>query len=79
MVQPSFLLQKQERLKMASKLKSVRASVISAIEGDNKIVIQALEGTIQIPWQIQHVLDDILVWRNQGVHFTIKHIFREVK
>ena len=29
------------------------------IEGDNLIVIQALKGKVQIPWQIANIVEDI--------------------
>ena len=38
------------------------------IEGDNKIVIQPLEGNIQIPRQIYDITKDIHIWRNLVVH-----------
>jgi len=47
------------------------------IEGYNKVVIQALDRAIQIPWSIQCIIKNILNWRDQGVTFTIKHILRE--
>ena len=47
------------------------------IEGDNKIVTQALAGLIHIPWSIHYILRDILDWCEQGLIFTIKHVFHE--
>jgi len=47
------------------------------IKGDNKIVLQAIEGKICTPWHIQHIIDDILQWRSQGIQFNTKHIFWE--
>ena len=35
------------------------------MEGDNKIVIQAIEGKIYISWQIHYIMKDIQVWRNE--------------
>ena len=32
------------------------------IEGDNYTVIQALQGTISIPWKISTILEDIRTW-----------------
>jgi len=36
-----------------------------------------IEGKIRSPWHIQHVIDDILPWRSQGIQFNTKHILRE--
>ena len=47
------------------------------IEGDNKIVIQALKENIQIPWQILNIIKDIHIWQMQRIHLLITHIFRE--
>ena len=47
------------------------------IEGDNKIVIQTLKGKIQMAWQIQHIIKDILTWQEQDVQFFTNYIFRE--
>ena len=43
-------------------------------EADNKTVIQTLEGKIRTPWQIQNVINDIQVCRNQGIQIIIKHV-----
>ena len=48
------------------------------IEWDNKIVVQALDRTIQIPWKIQCIINAVLSWRNLRILFTTKHIFQEV-
>ena len=42
------------------------------IEGVSKIIIQALDETIQIPWQIQYITNDTLSWRNKSIPFTTK-------
>jgi len=47
------------------------------IEGDNQIIIQAIEGKIITPWQMQHIIEDILHWRSHSIQFTTKHVFRE--
>uniref|UniRef100_A0A7C9CIR9 RNase H type-1 domain-containing protein n=1 Tax=Opuntia streptacantha TaxID=393608 RepID=A0A7C9CIR9_OPUST len=47
------------------------------VEGDNKMVIQAAQGIITIPWRIQVIIDDISSWRSIGIHFTFHHILRE--
>ena len=49
-----------------------------AIEGDNKIVIEALKRKIPIPWQIANVIEDIHIWQIQGIQLKVTHIFREV-
>ena len=47
------------------------------VEVDNKTVIQALYGTIQVLWQIQHIIHDILTRKAQGIQIIINHIFRK--
>jgi len=32
------------------------------IEGDNHTVIQALQGTISVPWKISTILEDVRTW-----------------
>ena len=39
--------------------------------------MQALEGNIQVPWQIHKIIKDILKWREQGIQITANHIFKE--
>ena len=48
------------------------------IEGDNHTVIQALQGTISVPWKISTILEDVRTWLQRATHIHIKHIFREV-
>ena len=48
-----------------------------SIEGDNLIVIQALQGECQVPWQIAHIIVDVKAFLHQGVQYSIQHIFRE--
>jgi len=48
-----------------------------SIEGDNQIVIQAIEDKIITLWQIEHIIDDILHWRSHDFQFTTKYIFWE--
>ena len=48
-----------------------------AIEGDNKIVIEALKGKISIPWQIANIIEDIHIWQIQSIQLNVTHIFRE--
>ena len=51
-------------------------SMIS-IEGDNMIVIQALKGNSNGPWQISHIIEDVKVCLNQDIRVFINHTFRE--
>ena len=37
------------------------------VECDNKVVIQATEGNIHIPWQIHYIIKDIEAWNSQGI------------
>jgi len=50
-----------------------------AIEGDNLIVIQALNGEGHIPWQILNIIKDIQLLIQQDVQVSFTHIFREAK
>ena len=47
------------------------------IEGDNKILIQAVQGCIQPPWEIQVLVQDILYYLQICTHVIVHHIFRE--
>jgi len=47
------------------------------IEGDNKILIQAVQGRIQIPWEIQVLVQDIIFFLQKCNHVIVHHIFRE--
>ena len=47
------------------------------VEGDNKIVIQAIKGQIHTPWQIQTLVHDILNMIPPYVHCLFQHIYRE--
>jgi len=47
------------------------------IEGDNKILIQAVQGRIQPPWEIQVLVQDILYYLQNYNHVIVHHIFRE--
>ena len=46
------------------------------IEGDNKIVSQALKRKIQVLWQISIIIEDTPMWQNEGIHLLITHMFR---
>ena len=47
------------------------------VEGDNKIVIQAIQGQIHIPWQIQTLIRDIHNLIPPSVHCLFQHTYRE--
>uniref|UniRef100_A0A7C9CL39 RNase H type-1 domain-containing protein n=1 Tax=Opuntia streptacantha TaxID=393608 RepID=A0A7C9CL39_OPUST len=44
------------------------------IEGDNAIVIQALQGLITVPWQIAGILHDVSIYLSKMDHVSISHI-----
>ena len=48
------------------------------VEGDNKIVIQALEWNIHMPWQIHNIIKDIRTWRELGIQIITNHTFKEI-
>jgi len=45
------------------------------VEGDNLIIIEALQGKSAIPWQVKYIIQDIHSMLNQVDHVQIKHIF----
>ena len=47
------------------------------VEGDNKIVIQAVQGQIHIPWQIQNLIRDIHNMIPPSVYCLFQHTYRE--
>jgi len=47
------------------------------IEGDNKILIQAVQEFIQPPWKIQVLVQDILYYLQTCNHVIVFYIFRE--
>ena len=47
------------------------------IEGDNQILIQAIQGLIQPPWEIQVLVQDIHYHIQSCVYAIVTHIFRE--
>ena len=47
------------------------------VEGDNKVVIQVIQGHIHIPWQIQTLLSDIHNMIHLSVHCLFQHTYRE--
>jgi len=46
------------------------------IEGDNALVIKALQGTSGTPWKLQMLLHDMSTYLNLMDHVNISHIFR---
>ena len=49
----------------------------TVVEGDNKILIQAMKGQMQAAWQIQTLLQDIQTDLQKCQLVTITHIFRQ--
>jgi len=49
----------------------------SHIEGDSKILVQAVQGHIQAPWDIQILIKDIYTYIQLCNNVYITHIFRE--
>ena len=47
------------------------------IKGDNMIIIQALQGKTETPWQICNVIRDIQVLLGHEGNVSIHHIYRE--
>ena len=47
------------------------------IEGDNKILIQVVQGRIQASWEVQVFVQDILSYFQSCNHVIISHIFRQ--
>jgi len=47
------------------------------LEGDNQILIQAVQRRIQVPWEIQTLVEDILAYFQIYNHVSVYHIFRE--
>ena len=47
------------------------------IEGNNLIVIEALQGKSVSPWQIKYIIQDIHSMLKQVDHVVINHIYRE--
>jgi len=47
------------------------------IEGDNKILIHAIQGRIQPPWEIQIMVQDILAYGQLCNKIFIHHISKE--
>lgn len=47
------------------------------IEGDNRILIQAVQRKIQVPWKIQVLVQDITIFLDSFNNIIINHIFRQ--
>ena len=47
------------------------------IEGDNKIIIQAIQGQISVPWQLRTIVKEIQHTIEQCAYVLIRHIYRE--
>ena len=47
------------------------------VEGDNKILIQAIQDLIEAPWQIQTLVQNIKTYLQECNSVIITHIFRE--
>jgi len=47
------------------------------VEGDNLVVIQALNGEGCIPWQILNIIRDIQQLIQGDIQVTFTHVFRE--
>jgi len=48
------------------------------VQEDNATVIQALKGSISVPWYIKIITRDISKYLSLMEHFKILHIYREV-
>jgi len=47
------------------------------IEGDNRILIQAVKRKIQIPWKTQVLIQDITIFLDRFHKVIVNHIFRQ--
>ena len=47
------------------------------LEGDNQVLIQAVQGRVQVPWEIQTLVEDILAYFQLCNHVSVSHIFGE--
>ena len=47
------------------------------VEGDNQILIQAIQDQIATPWQIQSLVQNIKIYLASFTNVFINHIFRE--
>jgi len=47
------------------------------LKGDNQILIQAVQGRNQVPWEIQSLVENILTYFQMCNHVKVNHIFKE--
>ena len=47
------------------------------IEGDNMLIIQAIQGQVQVPWQVRNIVLEIKGILAQCAQVKIRHIYRE--
>lgn len=47
------------------------------IEGDNKIIIDALRGVSFVPWQVLPLIRDVRMYLQKFHEVQIQHVFRE--
>jgi len=47
------------------------------VEGDNKVVMSAIHGSITPPWQIAAIIEDIRTLSQGCENITLNHIYRE--
>ena len=47
------------------------------IEGDNMLIIQAIQGQLQVPWQVRNIVLEIKGILAQCAQVKIRHIYRE--
>lgn len=71
-----FTLPRQRDFRWEFNQKSKTISNIH-IEGDNLLVINAIKGLWQPPWQIVHIIEDIRILLNSFSAHTIRHVYRE--
>jgi len=48
------------------------------VEGGNKTVIQAVQGSNKVSWRIHYILKDIQYWKAAGIQISFIHAFRQV-
>ena len=47
------------------------------IEGDNMLIVKAIQGQVRVPWQLRNIVFEINVALNQCAQVKIRHIYRE--
>ncbi|XP_009337067.2 uncharacterized protein LOC103929570 [Pyrus x bretschneideri] len=48
------------------------------VEGDSKLIIDAVQGHWGIPWRVSSIINDIRILARSFSHVDWKHIFREI-